>query len=68
MYITNVQSYYKSHIAWAEELAQIYSTGYSPRGQEFNAQQIHGSLQLTIMRSDALFWYAGKHADRTLGT
>ena len=38
------------------------------RSPEFNFQQPHGGSQPSIMRSDALFWCAGKHADRTLYT
>ena len=31
-----------------------------------NSQQPHGGSQSSVMRSDALFWHAGVHADRAL--
>jgi hypothetical protein len=44
----------------------VKSTGCSSRGPEFNSQQLHGGSQPSVMRSDALFWHAGVHADRAL--
>jgi hypothetical protein len=39
---------------------------YSSRAPEFNSQQPHGGSQPFVMRSDALFWHTGVHADRAL--
>ena len=36
--------------------------------REFKSQQPHGGSQPSIMRSGALFWCVGIHADRTLHT
>ena len=38
----------------------------SSGGPEFNSQQPHGSSGPSVMRSDALFWHAGVHADKAL--
>jgi hypothetical protein len=35
----------------------VKSTDYSSRGPEFNSQQPHGGSQLSLMGSDALYWY-----------
>jgi hypothetical protein len=42
----------------------IKSTDCSSRGLEFKFQQPHGGSQPSVMRSDALSWPAGVHADR----
>jgi hypothetical protein len=44
----------------------VKSTGCCSRGPEFNSQQSNGSSQSSVMGSDALFWYAGVHADGAL--
>jgi hypothetical protein len=46
----------------------VKSTGYSPRGPEFNSQQPQGDSQPSVMRSGAIFWQACTHAGRTLHT
>ena len=42
----------------------VKSIACSSRGPEFNSQQPHGGSQPSEMRSDALFWPAGRHTDR----
>jgi hypothetical protein len=44
----------------------VKSTDCSSRGPEFNSQQPHGGSQPSTLGSNALFWYAGMHADRAL--
>ena len=56
----------KSEVEAGEIGSVIKGTGCSFRGPEFNSQQPHGGSQLLIMWFDALFWHAGKHADRVL--
>jgi hypothetical protein len=57
----------KSPMGWREMDGSVgKSTGCFSRGPEFNSQQGQGSLQLCIIKSDALFWHAGKQADRIL--
>jgi hypothetical protein len=50
------------------EMAQWLRTlsAIPDRGPEFNSQQPHGSLQPSVMGSDALFCNVVVHADRTL--
>ena len=45
---------------------QLRALGSSSRGSKFNSQPPHGDSQLSVMRSDALFWHAAVHADRAL--
>ena len=48
--------------------SEIKSIACSPKGPEFNSQQPHGGSQPSVMRSGALFWPAGIHAERILYT
>ena len=51
-----------------ERWFKVQSTVYSSKGPEFNSQQPYGGSQPFEMRSDALFWPAGRHTDRILYT
>lgn len=44
--------------------SEVESTGCTSRGLEFNSQTSHGGSQPSVVRSGALFWHAGIHADR----
>ena len=46
--------------------SEVKDIDCSSRDPEFNSQHPHGGSQPSIMRSDALFWPAGKHADGIL--
>jgi hypothetical protein len=50
----------------AQRWLRSKNTDCSSRGPEFNSPQPHGGSQPSAMGSDALFWYAGVHADRAL--
>ena len=43
----------------------VKSAGCYSRGPEFNSQYPHGGSQSSIVECDALFWYAGIHAENT---
>ena len=51
--------------SWRDGLA-VKSTVYFFRSSEFNSQQPHGGLQLSIMGSDALFCHVNISANRVL--
>jgi hypothetical protein len=52
-------------LGWRDGSA-VKSTACSSTGPEFNSQQPHGGSQPCVMRSTALFWHTGIHADRAL--
>jgi hypothetical protein len=41
----------------------VKSTDCSSRDPEFNSQQSHGGSQLSVMRSDALFWHMSEDSN-----
>ena len=49
---TQIRSHQKG---WRDGSA-VKSIDYSSEGPKFNSQQPHGSSQLSVMRSDAVFW------------
>ncbi|KAM7339728.1 hypothetical protein ACRRTK_000343 [Alexandromys fortis] len=46
----------------------VKSIACSSKGPEFNSQQPHGGSQPFVIRSGALFWPSGIHAERILYT
>jgi hypothetical protein len=52
----------KKKWGWRDD-SGVKSTGCSSRGSEFNSQQPHGCSEPSIVKSWALFWHAGVHAD-----
>jgi len=46
----------KRMMGWRDG-SMVKTTDCSSRGPEFNSQQPHGGSQLSVMRSDAFFWY-----------
>jgi hypothetical protein len=49
-------------LAWKDGLA-VKSMVCPSRGPEFNSQQLCGGSQPSIVKSRALFWHEGIHAD-----
>jgi hypothetical protein len=45
----------KETMGWRDG-SVVKSTDYSPEGPEFKSQQPHGGSQLSVTKSDALFW------------
>jgi hypothetical protein len=41
--------------SWRND-SEVKNTDCSSGGPEFKSQQLHGGLQPSVMRSDALFW------------